>query len=333
MGKHPSLDIIMPGLFNLPGHELDHDRLAASTPALHHLLRYASQIPVTPTSFDRRFAELLGVEPGTLPFAKAMNEGDDGHQLLFKPIFLKPDLNNALVFPCQIDGADLGKIIRDLGEYFKADCNIKRATDDTWIMQLSTCDAPQGMPHYLTVVGTGVSHLMDQAKQNLPWFKLINEMQMFLHQHPINQQREQQGLTPVNSLWCWGGDPYDRNDTAKGSILFCDHPEFSALGWLYGAEVRSIDDLMDFTDRKPATVLDVSLLQALKGESSEGLEEVLLALEQRVFAPALQVARDRIDLYTSSSLRFSFHRRQRFKLWRRAVSIIDDSFYSIDADS
>jgi hypothetical protein len=200
-GKHPSLDIIVPGLFNLPEHELDRDQLTASTPALHRLLRFASQTPVAPVGFDRRLAEILGIGPGTLPFAEAINAGGDGRQLLFKPIFLKPDLNNALVFPCQVDKDGLDLIIKDLADYFKADCNIKRATDDTWIMQLSTCDAPQGMPHYLSVVGTGVSHLMDQAKQNLSWFKLINEMQMFLHQHPVNQQRERQGLTPVNSLW------------------------------------------------------------------------------------------------------------------------------------
>jgi hypothetical protein len=115
--------------------------------------------------------------------------------------------------------------------------------------------------------------------------------------------------------------------------LFCDQPEFSALGRLYGAEIRSIDDLSSYTNRKPAIVLDVSLLQALKGESSDGLEEVLLALEQRVFAPALRLARHRIALHTSSSLRFIYHRSQRFRFWRRAVSIVDDDFLSIDSNS
>jgi hypothetical protein len=32
----------------------------------------------------------------------------------------------------------------------------------------------------------------------------LNEVQMLLHDHPINQQRVQAGKLPVNSVWLWG---------------------------------------------------------------------------------------------------------------------------------
>lgn len=35
--------------------------------------------------------------------------------------------------------------------------------------------------------------------------RLINEVQMLLHAHPLNQAREQAGVATVNSLWPWGG--------------------------------------------------------------------------------------------------------------------------------
>lgn len=34
---------------------------------------------------------------------------------------------------------------------------------------------------------------------------LLNELQMLLHTHPVNQAREARGALPVNSLWPWGG--------------------------------------------------------------------------------------------------------------------------------
>lgn len=37
------------------------------------------------------------------------------------------------------------------------------------------------------------------------WLRLQAEAQMLMHAHPLNQQRQQQGLPALNSLWFWGG--------------------------------------------------------------------------------------------------------------------------------
>jgi hypothetical protein len=34
---------------------------------------------------------------------------------------------------------------------------------------------------------------------------MVNEAQMLLHDHPVNQTREDSGRLPVNGLWLWGG--------------------------------------------------------------------------------------------------------------------------------
>jgi hypothetical protein len=34
--------------------------------------------------------------------------------------------------------------------------------------------------------------------------RLLNEMQMVLHAHPVNRERERRGALPVNSVWLWG---------------------------------------------------------------------------------------------------------------------------------
>ncbi len=35
--------------------------------------------------------------------------------------------------------------------------------------------------------------------------RLVNDAQILLHDHPVNQARERQGLAAINSLWLWGG--------------------------------------------------------------------------------------------------------------------------------
>jgi len=35
--------------------------------------------------------------------------------------------------------------------------------------------------------------------------KLASEIEMALHEHPVNLERNERGLPPINSLWIWGG--------------------------------------------------------------------------------------------------------------------------------
>jgi hypothetical protein len=37
------------------------------------------------------------------------------------------------------------------------------------------------------------------------WRTRMNEIQMLLHDHPVNQAREARGERAINGLWCWGG--------------------------------------------------------------------------------------------------------------------------------
>ena len=54
-------------------------------------------------------------------------------------------------------------------------------------------------------MGRDVGKHMPQGKHGMKFQALLNEVQMLLHDHPINQVREQKGLLAVNSLWLSGG--------------------------------------------------------------------------------------------------------------------------------
>ncbi len=65
--------------------------------------------------------------------------------------------------------------------------------------------------------GHNIDGLLPSGKDAVWWQRLILEVQMILHEHPVNVAREQRGENPVNSLWLWGGGtaPVVRNRFAK----------------------------------------------------------------------------------------------------------------------
>ncbi|MBW0454393.1 MAG: hypothetical protein IXK25_01830 [Candidatus Kinetoplastibacterium crithidii] len=50
--------------------------------------------------------------------------------------------------------------------------------------------------------------------------KLLNEVQMFFHNHEVNIYRERNGLKPINFLWLYGGAKYWNPKKQKIDILF-----------------------------------------------------------------------------------------------------------------
>ncbi|MFT3737114.1 MAG: hypothetical protein QM776_19245 [Rhodocyclaceae bacterium] len=54
------------------------------------------------------------------------------------------------------------------------------------------------------VVARPIAHFQPQGAQARWWSKLNNELQVFCHNHPVNQAREADGRPLLNALWLWG---------------------------------------------------------------------------------------------------------------------------------
>lgn len=54
------------------------------------------------------------------------------------------------------------------------------------------------------VINQDISPYMPTGSGALAWANWLNELQMLLFNHPVNQAREARGELPVNSLWCYG---------------------------------------------------------------------------------------------------------------------------------
>lgn len=154
----------------------------------------------------------------------------------------------------------------------------------------------------------------------------LNEIQMFLHAHPINQAREARGQPPVNSLWLWGGGESEENCGLSPifSGIWSNQP--LAIGLARAAHIPQHPDATDLGDvlahaapnSHQLVVLDTLLAPALY-EDSAAWREALQQLETRWFAPlaSSKVAVTLVAPTRYGLLRCDWSPLDRFKFWRR----------------
>ena len=326
------LDLIIPGLFDLPGDELETSFLQLELPALNHILRFGR--PRATEAYDLESMLIQSMAWSgfrTLPFAQAHAgpESPDSNKLLLcKAVHLKTDMHNMIVVPIednQENRNDIIIIINDLEELFKVDFDIQEVQEGIWLMHVQQCTPARHYPHYLSVVGRKADPFVEQSRQALPWYKLINEMQMFMHQHAINQNRLESGLLPINSLWFWGAGELPKSG-CKNMRWFCDDELLKQFASVMGIYWARLDEVKNYDFEYGSLVIDLSILEALKLPGEVSLQALLSDLESRLFEPLVAGVRSnrmRLRLKTGSANDLILNRYSSIRRWKKAKSLLD----------
>lgn len=147
-------------------------------------------------------------------------------------------------------------------------------------------------PHLTTTplsvaIGRDIDPLLPQGKDALRFRTQLNELQMLLHTHPVNQTREARGALPVNSLWLWGGGHLPASP-ARATTLHTRNAEAQALGAFCNAQVQPLPAPPDaMSAGKDAIVLLDALTEAGQVGDAYGWREALRELERTEFVPLL----------------------------------------------
>jgi hypothetical protein len=327
------VQVLLPGLFDLPLDELDPGLLREQLPNLNFILGRSTTRANEDYSIDALLASALLPQAGDggagLAMASAFADDDQVSErlMLVKAIHLRADMQGAIAIPIPEDPQnihDIDIIINDLRDYFKVDCYIASVADGLYLLRLRHFDPPTHYPHSLSVLGKNVNPFIEQSRQVMPWYRLINEFQMFMHQHPLNAQRLQQGRLPINSLWAWGAGAAPV-PTAR-PLFYCDDPLLRRFAASLGMQLESCGNLQGDADLGAALVVDLRLLQLLKAGSAARLDELLLEIENHLLRPLLQALQRRpapLLLRAAYRLDFALGARARFKFWRRPATLLD----------
>jgi len=332
VNKQAKIDLIIPGLFDLPSDELGTSFLQLELPALNHILRFGSSHATEAYDLESMLIQSMcwsGLQ--TLPFAQAYakpESQDNNNILLCKAVHLKTDMHNMIVVPIEDNPNnrnDITIVINDLKELFKVDFHMQELQEGLWLMHLQQCTPARHYPHYLSVYGRKADPYVEQSRQALPWYKLINEMQMFMHQHSINQSRLESGLLPINSLWFWGAGDLPQSGN-KNMRWFCDDELLKQFASVMGIYCADLDEVKNHDFEGDSVVIDLSILEALKLPGEVSLQSLLSDLESRLFEPlvaGIKSKRIALKLKTGSANDLILSRYSSIRRWKKTKSLLD----------
>jgi len=178
------------------------------------------------------------------------------------------------------------------------------------------------------VLGTSIVEALPTGSGAGPLRTLGAEIEMWLHEHPLNAQRVREHRPPITALWLWGGGPplgaaaRAASTDSPGAAVFGDDAFMEGLARLCGAHYAPAPPALPALETGGVSRRIVAL-EVLRSERSSPDIDPLAALERFErdwVAPALEQLRGgelaRLTILANDR-RLSIGSRDRFRLWRR----------------
>lgn len=331
------IDLVVPGLV-WPNPGVSGLASGLALPALARLLGLGRIARHGRMPVDTWLGQAFGLPASRLPQGNLRRLGEPGlgepiaglHYLCADPInlhFAREHLLLSALPEHELTLADANALAESLNTFFAPlDSDIvgfEVATPERWYLKLAS--APQTQFFALDdVIGRPVSHFMPEGADSRKWQRLSNEVQVLLHNHPINQVREAAGRRPVNSVWLWGdGDALpaparlpaqvlSNSLLARGLARSLGVPARDAAGLPDGDAVIVLDELL-----RPSLFLDLGIWR-----------EHLQRMEQTWFAPLLAGLKARrvsqlniVAPGDRASLEIALRANDCLKFWRGAITL------------
>jgi len=249
-------------------------------PALAHLLATAG-LPVRHEGgLDAALASRYGVLRQTdwplAPIRLAARGVDprDRFWLAADPVTLvvgRDDVQLAAVVD-DLARADADALVESLNAHFAADGLVFVAPrPDAMFVGVATRPRLSTHPPDSTS-GQSLWKLLPEGPDAGAWRRWQSEIQMLLHEHPVNMERERSGRPPANSLWfSHGGTMPARSAPGPSMRTFANDGDTAALAMYAGSAARAVPAHLDdaLADAEGAESIVVALPSPLEWASIE----------------------------------------------------------------
>lgn len=308
--NHLTLTLVVPALPGTPS------SAAARPQALELLLTRARHTPAD-ADIDRLLCRLFDVtlrhdtDVPIAPVTYALDHGvpPQGYCLRADPVHAVADRDvlRILEFPTlSISPVEARELTATLNAHFAADgLQFIAPQPERWYLVLPA--DPLLRTHPLTqLAGASLHDYLPFGVSGKRWQGYLNEVQMLLHEHPVNNAREMRGELPVTSVWFWGGGYLPSLAQKKWAQVWSD-----AVVPLGLAELSHVPRTGAPTDARvwlKAAITPGDHLLVLRAVTRAGLAD----MEAEWFAPLYEALKNR-------------------RLQRLTLHLLNGAAYSVDA--
>ncbi len=337
-------ELIVPGLLPagaeamaaLEAFAAEGDRL----PALELLLARGRRTSDEATSLEKWLAcafdldDEAEVPAGALTAAVLGEAGGKGEWLRADPAHLRLNRDQLVLVPAgafALNSEEARALADHLNGHFGGELEFHPLMPDRWWVRVNAPLDTAGLrtETAAAVAGKDINRHLPTGEGCKRWHALLNEIQMVLHEHPVNEAREARGEPPVNSVWLWGAGPLPRAAAATFQSVTSDDPLAQGLAQAAHIRYRTLPDDAGAwlaalpEDGRQLLVLDGLRLPLALGDW-QAWRARLAAYEAGWFAPLLAALKaGRIGMVTvtvpdgDESRSFETTRNDQRHFWRR----------------
>lgn len=328
--KLTQLSLVIPGLCGpLP----ETDRIDnVSVKSLVLKLSKADWVAIPQNNFHDVLAMLFAMDD-VKPFPAAVlsllasdQYTEQGYWFHADPVHLQVDMDHAILRDTH--GLDLTleeseALVAELNAYF-SDEGIRFIINDkdSWFLHAHHHEKICTTPVH-DVISRNVYTFMPQGEDALFWKKFMNEVQMLLHQSPVNENRIDNGKLPVNGAWLWGEGTLPDQSGIEAMEVFGRHPVVEGLATLNNLDFYSVPSVDAFINRYSEQLKTLLVLDDLFDVTCYGdvmaWQSSFNDLYTNWLEPILHWAKKnkiKVNLYPCNGVRYHLSGHNKFKFFR-----------------
>jgi hypothetical protein len=334
------INLILPGLL-WPNPNAVKPAADLDLSALEHLLGHAQIHFANDRGFEPWLAREFGLSAGPLdqspvPYAALRRLGEsgtaisDGEWLCADPVhlqFARDQLILSDASDLDITRIEATTLLDGLNQLLATQepdfVRFEAKSPKRWYLRMKTPPDVSFSP-LADVIGRPIASYLPAGQADRRWQRIVNDIQVFLHTHPVNQAREAAGKRTINSIWFWGPGSLPGKLTSPTPLVLSRNR--IARGLAIAAGVRP-----DIPKRLPQldslVVLD-NLLQPARNMDLDAWRKQLSHIETQWFIPVLAALKSRqiTELRICapgdrSTLEARLGAIDLWKLWRRPLPL------------
>ena len=295
-------------------------------------LRRAERIVTDGDWLEARLCRLFGLQQQPVArLTQALDLPGMDHSctrcLRADPVHLAVAQNSMSVLagaPLQLEIHEAASLAATLNPLLQQDgMQLHTATSQRWYLQVPASPDAHFMPLPLAL-GRPLPAQTISGPHAAQWKRRVAEIQMSLHQHPVNEAREQRGLPAINHLWLWGeGGPATPH--APAARLWGDHVLLQALASQSGVTLQPLPSSFARWQDKAHGEEHILVLDSLQDSAHRmdvaGWSATLASLDEHWLAPLLHGGLQQVIIEVPAaeqSLSYSLGRWSRYSFWKNS---------------